>query len=223
MPRPASRLDRWEAATRAHVPGPLAFLVFGELRLFEAIWQLVSRRHDIREGEVGIGYARGRLPVELVFAGLAVVELIAVDLLVPWDRLGSFAWLRMVVLLASIYGLVWIALWMVAERTRPHLVTDDGLVLRWGHLPIATVPWAAIREVRGHKRYSAEADRLTHDIPLQGTNLDIDLHEPLDARIPFRRRSRQVMGISLGVDDPAAALAAIRPQLASIPPQENCR
>jgi hypothetical protein len=198
----------------------VAFLVFGELRLFQAVWQLATRRYDIRESEVGIGYARGRLPVELVFAGLAVVELIAVDLLVPWERLGSFAWLRLAVLLASIYGVIWIALWMVAERTRPHLVTDDGLVLRWGHLPIATIPWSAIREVRGHKRYSAEDDRLTHDIPLQGTNLDIDLHEPFDARIPFQRRRRQVTGISLGVDDPVAALEAIRPRLTDPTPHK---
>ena len=86
---------------------------------------------------MGICYARGRLPVGLVFAGLAVVELVAVDLLVPWERLGGFAWLRLVVLPASAYGVVWVALWMVAERTRPHLVTDEGLVLRWGHLPTA--------------------------------------------------------------------------------------
>ena len=202
-------LDRWESAARRRVPGPVAFLVFGELRLFEAIWQLATGRRDVRDDEVGIGYARGRLPVELVFAAVAVIELVAVDLLVPWELLGSFAWLRLAVLLASAYGILWIALWMVAERTRPHLVTDDALVLRWGHLPIATVPWELIAEVREHKRYSADESRLTHDVPLQGTNLDIELHAPMDARIPFKRRRRAVTGISLGVDDPVAAAGMI--------------
>jgi hypothetical protein len=192
------------------VPGPVAFLVFGELRLFEAVWQLATGRRDVREDEVGIGYAKGRLPVELVFATVAVIELVAVDLLVPWEALGSFAWLRVAVLLASAYGILWIALWMVAERTRPHLATDESLVLRWGHLPIATVPWELVAEVRERKRYSADDTRLTHDVPLQGTNLDIELRAPLDARVPFKRRDRQVTGISLGVDDPGAAAAVIR-------------
>jgi predicted outer membrane lipoprotein len=211
--RPATWLDRWESAARRRVPGPVAFLVFGELRLFEAVWQLVRGRRDVRQDEVGIGYAKGRLPVELVFAFGALVELVAVDLLVPWELLGSFAWLRLVVLLASAYGIIWIALWMVAERTRPHLATDDALVLRWGHLPIATVPWGLIAEVRERKRYSADEPRLTHDVPLQGTNVDIELLAPMDARIPFKRRHRQVTGISLGVDDPTRAVEVIRARL----------
>lgn len=208
-----SRLDRWEAATRTYLPGPAGFLVFGELRLFEAVWQLATGRRDVRDDEVGIAYAKGRLPVELVFAGLALMELVAVDLLVPWEALGSFAWLRLVVLLASAYGVLWIAVWMVAERTRPHLATDDALVLRWGHLPIATVPWTAIQDASVHRRYTADDTRLTHDVPLQGTNVDIELLAPIEARIPFRRRRREVTGISLGVDDPAAAVDVIRARI----------
>ena len=213
MPRNPTVLDRWESAARRRVPGPVAFLVFGELRLFEAVWQLATGRRDVRGDEVGIGYAKGRLPVELVFATLALIELLAVDLLVPWEALGSFAWLRLVVLVASAYGILWIALWMVAERTRPHLASDDALVLRWGHLPIATVPWSAIAEVRVHHRYSADDSRLTHDVPLQGTNLDIELAVPMDARIPFKRRHREVTGISLGLDDPDLAASLIRARI----------
>jgi hypothetical protein len=201
------------------MPGPAVFLLFGELRLFEAIWQLTTGRRDVHPGQVGIGYARGRLVVELVFVAGALIELVAVDLLVPWDRLGDYDWLRIVVLLASLYGVIWIALWMISERTRPHLATDDALVLRWGHLPIATVPWTIIREVREHRRYTADDARLSHDIPLQGTNLDIELSEPLDARIPFRRRHRQVTGISLGVDDPDTAAAVIRGRIPMRPPE----
>lgn len=195
------------------MPAAVVFLLFGELRLFEAIWQLATGRRDLRPGETGIGYARGRLVVELVFVGGALIELVAVDLLVPWDRLGSFAGLRLVVLVASLYGVIWIALWMVSERTRPHLATADALVLRWGHLPIATVPWSSIREVRVHRRYSADSDRLTHDVPLQGTNLDIELNAAMLARVPFTRRRPPVTGLSLGVDDPLGAAELIRSRL----------
>lgn len=216
MTRPASRLDRWEAAVRRrHVPGPAAFLVFGELRLFEAVWQLVTRRYDIRGDEAGIGYAKGRLPVELAFGTAALIELVAVDLLVPWELLGDYAWLRLVVLVASAYGVLWIVVWMAAERTRPHLVTPEGLVLRWGHLPIVSVPWTAIADVRVNRRYSADEARLTHDVPLQGTNLDLELHEPITARIPFKRQHKEVTGISLGVDDPEQAAHLIRSRLTS--------
>ncbi len=152
--------------------------------------------------------------VELVFVGAALIELVAVDLLVPWEPAGrrspgcawSSSW-------PPLYGVLWIALWMISERTRPHLVTDDALVLRWGHLPIATVPWTSIREVSVRRRYSADDARLTHDVPLQGTNLDIELIEPMDARIPFKRRHREVTGISLGVDDPDRAATLIRARL----------
>jgi hypothetical protein len=195
------------------VSGPIAFLVFGEIRLFEAVWQLLTGRRDLRPGEVGIGYARGRLVVELVFAAGALIELVAVDLLVPWERLGSFGWLRLLLLVASLYGVLWIVLLMAAERTRPHLVTDVALVLRWGHLPIVTVPWDLVATATLRRRYSADDDRLTLDVPLQGTNLHIELREPIDARVPFKRARRQVTGISLAVDDPDAALRAIQPHL----------
>lgn len=198
---------------RRKVGGVGTFLVFGEIRLFQAIWQVTTGRRDVQQGEVGIGYAQGRLFTELAFVLLSIGEMAAVHLLVPWENLGPVAWLRTPLLLVSAYGVIWIALWMIAERTRPHLATDDGLVLRWGHLPIATVPWDAIADVRLQRRYSADDARLTHDIPLQGTNVDIELHAPMTARIPFKRRSRDVTGISLGVDDPEAAVAAIRARL----------
>jgi hypothetical protein len=178
-----------------------------------AFWLLAAQRYDIPSGTVGIGYSRGRLPAELVFAGVAVLELVAVDVFVPWDRLGGLSWLRFVVLAASIYGVIWIAAWMAAERVRPHLVTSEELQLRWGHLSIASVPLAGIRDVRVHRRYTDDDTRLTHDVPLQGTNLDLELHMPLDVRLPFRRRTRSVTGISLGVDDPEAAATLIRARL----------
>lgn len=139
----------------------------------------------------------------------------AVDLLVPWELLGDYASLRLVVLVASAYGVLWIVIWMAAERTRPHLATQEGLVLRWGHLPIVTVPWTAIADVRVNRRYSADEARLTHDVPLQGTNLDLELREPITARIPFKRQRKAVTGISLGVDDPDEAAALIRSHLTS--------
>jgi hypothetical protein len=204
-------LDRWESAAGRRFGGPVAFLILGELRLLASVGQLVTGRRDVRPGEVGIGHAQGRLPVELVFLGLMVVELVAVDLIVPWERLGSFAVLRWILLLASAYGLLWIVIWMTGERIRPYLATDDGLILRWGHMPIAEIPWEAVAEVREHRRYTADDARLTLDVPLQGTNLDIELTEPLEAGVPFRRRRRTVRGISLGVNDPQGAIAIMRP------------
>lgn len=182
-----------------------------------ALWLLATRRYDIPPGTTGIGYARGRLPAELVFAAVAVLELVVVDVFVPWDRLGPWGWIRFVVLVASAYGVLWIVAWMAAERTRPHLVTDDGLVLRWGHLPVATVPWALVTDVRANPRYTGDDGRLTLDVPLQGTNLDIELRDRLAVRMPFRRRTREVTGISLGVDDPQAARDAIRARLGTSP------
>lgn len=209
--RTVGRLDQWEAATGRRLGRPVAFLVFGELRLIASIGQLATGRRDVRDGEVGIGYARGRLVVELVFLAAMLVELVAVDLLVPWERLGSFAVLRWVLLVASVYGLLWVAIWMSGERIRPYLATENGLILRWGHLPIAEVPWTSVAAVTVNRRYTADEARLTLDIPLQGTNLDIELLEAVEAGVPFKRRRRPVLGISLGVDDPAEAAAAVQP------------
>lgn len=178
-----------------------------------AVWLLASRRYDIPAGQSGIGYSRGRLPMEAVIVGVAVLELVAVELLVPWGRLGAFAGLRYAVLAASAYAVVWILCWLAAERVRPHLVTDEGLALRWGQLAVADIPWTSIAVVRVQRRYSEDETRLTLDVPLHGTDLDIDLSSPVTVRMPFRRRSRAVQGISLGVDDAEAAAAAIRARL----------
>ena len=102
---------------------------------------------------------------------------------------------------------------MISERTRPHVVTADALVLRWGHLPIATVPWFGHQATFGvHRRFSADDDRLTHDVPLQGTNSTWSCTPP-STRGPVHQRRRRV-GISLGVDDPEAAADLIRSRLA---------
>jgi hypothetical protein len=218
MGRTLSRTDRWESAVSRRIGRPAAFVLLGELRLLATVTQLAAGRRDVRDDEDAIGYARGRLAVELVFAGLAVLELVAVDILVPWDRLGSWSGLRWVLMIASAYGVLWIALWMAGERTRPYLATADGLVLRWGHLPVAEIPWHAVESVRVHRRYTADPERLTLDVPLQGTNLDIQLEHPVSAGVPFRRRRREVTAISLGVDEPEEAAALIASRIRR-PPQ----
>jgi hypothetical protein len=87
-----------------------------------------------RPDEATFGYARSTTPIIAAFIGVSAIEIPAVHLLVPWETV------RVVVDLLGVYGLLWMVGLLALLRTRPHVVTADGLRVRGsGGLDI-TVP-----------------------------------------------------------------------------------
>lgn len=208
-----SRGDRVAAAVRAVLPSPVAAPVLFELGQLRALWLLVRGR-VATEGpsDVTISYAAGRGGLYLMIGVVGVIELLAVHVILPWHRLGTWSWLQWCAFAVSAYGAVWLLAWWAAQRTHPHLITDDELVLRNATLVPLRVPLDRIGHVSSRRRGLGSEGRLMLGGPGGGTNLDIDFVEPTPWRSFTGRRSREVTAVSLEVDDPglAAKLLTLR-------------
>ncbi|WP_341358474.1 hypothetical protein V5H98_11815 [Georgenia sp. M64] len=202
--------DRVAAAARALLPGPVAAVILLELGQIRALWLLVRRRiHTEHREDTTISYAAGRGSVYLMVVAVCLIELFAVHLIVPWQRLGTWSWLQWLALTLSAYAVVWILAWWAAQRTHPHLITDEELILRNGTLVALRVPLEQIQAARPRRRGQVTDERLNLGGPGGGTNIDIDLDEPVTWRSFTGRRERQISAIALEVDDPATSAQEI--------------
>lgn len=178
-----------------------------ELRLLRALVLVAFRRVDgVAPGDVVLPYARAALPFGALLTGLSVVELVMVELIVPWPTV------RAVLLLLGAWGLFVVAGLLALEWTHPHVARSEGLLVRHGGLVSVDVPWEAVVDV--HRRTRAEHSTWVIEdgalyLPVAGaTALDLVLAEPLP--VAAGRRDGAVTRISIAVDDPVTALAALR-------------
>ncbi|MBM6403554.1 hypothetical protein JQN72_04760 [Phycicoccus sp. CSK15P-2] len=187
-------------------------LLAGEVRLLRAVWLVARRRVHVRSGDdVPLPYARGGAVLALVLAGVSLVELVAVHLLVPWERFGSLAGVRWVVLGVSAYTLLWVLGWWAALHAYPHLAGADSLVLRQGPWTVLEVPWAHLAGAERVQRLTPPEDRHTIGLPGQGLDLDLALDPSARPRRAVTgREGPPVDAVSLAVDDPRHALEVIR-------------
>lgn len=196
-------VPRLEAAVRTVLPRPVAALVLLEPR---QLWSLVllvrGRVATESEQDVPIPYAAGRGGFYGAMGGLAIAELLLVHFLVPWHRFGAFAVLQWVMLALSLYGAVWILSWWASERTHPHLLTPEALVLRTGVLVSLRIPRVLLVGASARLRSDGEEDRLMLTGPGGGTGVDITLSGPVIWTSLSGRRSREIRAVSLEVDDP---------------------
>jgi len=177
-----------------------------ELRLLRSLVLVALRRADgVGPGDVPLPYARAGTPTGLLFVGLSVVELLVVELVVPWPAV------RHVLAVLGAWGLLVVAGLVAMQWTHPHVLRQDALVVRAGGLVTVHVPraWIAAVERRQrheHSTWAIEGGGLY--LPVAGTtSLDVVLARPLDVRAG--RRTGTVTRISLAVDDPPGALRAL--------------
>src|SRR5699024_7929669 len=79
---------------------PSLRMFVAEARTFASLGRWVARRPDVPDGAVAIGYSRGTLGVPVALVIAALIELVAVHLLIPWPIV------RLVLDLLGIYGLL---------------------------------------------------------------------------------------------------------------------
>lgn len=191
------------AARRVAAQSPFAPAVRAELRSYRALWMWARRRCDVPPGAVALHAGRGTVALPAAFAVATIVELVALDLLLPW------LWLRVAVAALSLWSLLILGGFVALGRTRPHYLLGDTLVLRRSGSTVASVELAGIAAVVRRRRWSptsptVEDGRLA--LPNQdGTCVDIVLHDPVPARIPaWPRRGpvQDVDTVSLHLDDP---------------------
>jgi hypothetical protein len=207
-----SRAAAVAGVARAVGAHPAARLLTFELRLLRALALLALRRVDgLRAGDVALSYARAHRGTALLFLGIAVAEVVAVEVVVPWPLA------RNVLLLLGLWTLLVVGGLVALEETRPHLAGPDGIVVRHGATVEARIPWELVAAVERRPRHDDGNVRVVDEpggprlhLPVAGsTAIDVVLAAPVTVRL--RRRQALVRRVSLAVDDADAALAVLTP------------
>ncbi|MGX1857635.1 hypothetical protein ACWIFB_09395 [Dietzia sp. NPDC055340] len=189
---------------------PYLRMIVAEARTLASLGRWIARRPDVPDGAVAIGYSRGTLGMPAALAVAALIELVALHLLIPWPTV------RLVLDLLGLYALIMV-LGLVAGRiVRPHLLTSDELILRSGPHVCARIPLDALAAARHDRRLSptnaelvSEPGREILALPgPDGTRLTLALARPVTATMPGMPWSsppaREVTEVRLHVDDDAA-------------------
>ena len=143
---------------------------------------------------------RGVVPMLWVFAGLALIELLAVHLVVSL-RWPVAAWPLSAVTALSV---VWLVRWIVSWRRLPHALHADRLLLNKGSLRRVELPLAEIAAVHADLTGDLLKRRDSLNlVPIAYPNRIVELREPLSGR----RRARRV---AIRVDDPQSFDEAMR-------------
>ncbi|MFB4272589.1 hypothetical protein [Nonomuraea sp. GTA35] len=175
------------------------------------LWVL-RRRHGVPPGATAVPYAKEQAFVLTLFSFAMAVETVVIDLLLV--ALDVPAWLRFGVLIADLYGLLYVATTAAACATRPHVVTRDELLIRYGAYFELRVPRDLVTAVRAGGSYNEDSmvtvkdGRLTVAVSSR-VNVAIELAEPLTVVRPLGRRA-EVTSIRFFADSPDAVLAALR-------------
>ena len=142
-------------------------------------------------------------PLLWAFIVVSAMELVAAHLILPWPTV------RLVLDIASAWGLVWILGMVAAFKVHPHLVGPSGLRVRYGVTLDFTVPWDAMTTIAVRER-TRDRSRTIQIDPSKGghrlnvvmasrTNVDVALSRPLVVRLP--RGEESVTALRLYADD----------------------
>ncbi|MFP1626475.1 hypothetical protein ACLB9X_15170 [Streptomyces sp. 5K101] len=108
---------------------------------------------------------------------LVPLEILAVEFLIPWPVV------RIILLVLSVYGTVWILGFIAALSVRPHTVGDGKVVLRFAHFTQIAIPLELVESVRtvrhsGYRRAVQIADGVLAMPIGDSTTLSVTLREP---------------------------------------------
>ena len=121
-----------------------------ELRGYQSIYRFVFRRPKVPAGGVGFSYHKPVLPILIVFVVVSALEMLVVDLIVR-----RWAYIRVPLLILSIWGNIYMLGLLFGMLVRPHAIATDGIRVRYGSeidLPIA---WHDVHSVTRRKRVIA--------------------------------------------------------------------
>lgn len=193
--------------------------VLFELRLYRSLARWVLRRHDVRYDDARpVSYAKTVTPVMWLWIFASAVEVPLVHLLIPWDSV------RIVVLVLSIWGLLWMVGLLASLTVYPHLLTPTGLRVRNGASTDITLPWSRAASASYQRRDLDSTIRTLQPRETEdGTNLQVAvsgqvnvhlrLHGPTVVATP--KGELEIVELSLFADDPRALVAAVREQIGS--------
>lgn len=180
-----------------------------EFSLWRAMAQWVLRRRPGKGPEDREFPHRGAvLATVLVLLGASLVEVVALELIVPWPTV------RAVLFVLGVWGVVLVLGLLAALTVRPHLVGPAGVRVRSGTNWEVLVPWDAVADVRAVRRTrdgrgaQLDGDAL-HVVVADQTTVEIALSRPLAVRLPGGATG-EVTRVTLYADQPRGLVAAAR-------------
>lgn len=197
-------------AATEHVLGPrLWSLIAAEFAMVCSLARWILRRQDVPRGTTAFSYHRQAAPVMWVMVGLIAAETLALHLIVPWPMV------RLVLVILSLYSLLWVLGFIAGFVVHPHLLSPDTLTLRHGPrvrvaIPVSSVAGIGIREgelpglrsVRYTPASAPGGEHVLHIAHAGRTNTVISLSTPLPGGSPTD--NEPVTQIHAWVDDPRA-------------------
>lgn len=186
-----------------------------EVTLYAALGRWVTRRRDVPDGTVPLGYSRLVAPMLWLWIFGSAVEVVVLDVLLTrwWTPL------RIPVLVLGVWGLVWMLGMLSAYRTRPHLLGEDVLQVRDGIHARIDVRLDRIDSVR---TVDHELPGLLRSVHVEGeepdaillvgvgsrTNLELVLAGPTVLETPHGPST--VSRVGLWVDEPREVAEVLR-------------
>ncbi|MEJ3651719.1 hypothetical protein WEH80_01765 [Actinomycetes bacterium KLBMP 9759] len=174
---------------------------------WRSLWNWVLRRRPgVAEGDVAFGYHALMAPLMWVLTGVSVIEVVAVELLLPWPLP------RAALLVAGVWSLRVVVAMVAGYVVHPHLVGRAGMRVRYGTVVDVVLPWTAVSGVRSVLRACDGAavqvvDGVLHLVVSGQTNVEVALVEPVWVTVPGRGPV-EVSAVRLHVDTPGAFVAA---------------
>ncbi|WP_436761787.1 hypothetical protein [Streptosporangium sp. V21-05] len=209
----AGRRAALVATYRLLMPVQVRRLVGFEMKGLASVALWVARRRDgVPPGAVAAPYAREQASILLVFLFVMVVETVGIELLLR--ALGVPYGVRVAVLVADVYGILYVVMLGAASVTRPHVVTPGELRVRSGVYFDLRVPRELISSVRLSRNYdesgmiTVAGSRLSVVVSSQ-TNVVVELTEPVTVVRPLGGRA-EATTIRFFTDTPDVVLTAMR-------------
>lgn len=167
-----------ESALRAALPPLAARLLVMEARTFASLARWIVRRRRTPAQAQAVTYGRQMRPLLLALLPVSIVEMVVIELLVPWTLV------RVVLLVASAYFCFWLVGLVASMWTRPHWVAPGRLTLNCMTFATLNVPLTNVANVRGVRisgmKHSVEVGDGTVTVSIMGSaNVEVELDSPV--------------------------------------------
>lgn len=195
----------WRRSRRTGVPlttlmPPLRMLLL-EARMFIDLYRLVRRDVRVPEHATALSSTSGLWTLPLALTIATVIEIIAIELILPWPAV------RIILAVLSVYSLLW--LWAIFGQrvVYPHYLTKDALVLRCGRTVVARL--TDIETITSERGFDSDSHNIAEGVLIlasgEGTNITVRCQPSpaLPFHWPWQNPSPEsVSQVRLWVDDP---------------------
>lgn len=208
-------MKKGESSLAVLLPRRAARMVTLEFQLWACLvlWVFRRRRADLSMFTYHKRSIFGVLLIAVLFS--SPVEILLFEFLIPWT------WLKVLLLIASVYSVFWLVGLYASQVTLPHRLEAEGLRLHAGALASGFIPYAALAEVAREQRktpkksqgLSLSADQSAAYFGIDGTtDVVLRLSVPQQMR-GFVKLTPPVSTVYLAVDEPERFVREVRQRL----------